>query len=143
MAYELALEELEAARGLMQPEHARDFSIRVSEIVRGYIEVRFATRAAHRTTEEFLHDCVTNRATPLVARRELLGGFLYHCDLAKFARWMLAVPEMEDLHRSACTFVRETGPETPGVAVAGAAASRQAVAAGTADSPSTFQPQAS
>ncbi len=109
LPFELALEELEAARELMQPEHARAFSIRVSEVVRLYIEVRFATRAAHRTTEEFLYDCLAETASRLSAQRELLGEFLHHCDLAKFARWVLSVPEMEAMLQSASNFVRETG----------------------------------
>ena len=109
LPYELALERLEAARGLMQPEHAREFSIAVSEVVRNYVEERFATRAAHRTTEEFLHDCVAQADSPLAGHRPLLGEFLHHCDLAKFARWVLSVPEMEAMLGSASAFVRETG----------------------------------
>jgi hypothetical protein len=109
LPYELALERLEAARGLMQPEHAREFSIAVSEVVRNYVEERFATRAAHRTTEEFLHDCVAQTDSPLAGHRPLLGEFLHHCDLAKFARWVLSVPEMEAMLSSASAFVRETG----------------------------------
>jgi hypothetical protein len=143
LPFELALDELQAARALMQPEHARAFSIRVSEIVRKYIEVRFATRAAHHTTEEFLHDCLTDPASPLATHRELLGDFLYHCDLAKFARWVLAVPEMEAMLASASTFVRNTGPETP-PAVPGTKASASAMSEDKApDNPSTFEPQPS
>jgi hypothetical protein len=112
LAYELALEKLEAARRLMQPEHARAFSIEVSEVVRNYIEERFATRAAHRTTEEFLHDCAAQTGSPLAGHRPLLGDFLNHCDLAKFARWVLSVPEMEAMLASAVTFIRETGQST-------------------------------
>jgi len=109
LPYELALERLKDARRLMQPEHAREFSIAVSEVVRNYVEERFATRAAHRTTEEFLHDCVAQADSPLAGYRPLLGGFLHHCDLAKFARWVLSVPEMEAMLASASAFVRETG----------------------------------
>ena len=41
LLYELTLEELEAARALMEPRKAYQFSIAVSEIVRNYIEQRF------------------------------------------------------------------------------------------------------
>jgi hypothetical protein len=109
LPFELALAQLEAARDLMRPEQAREFSICVSEIVRTYIEMRFATRAAHRTTEEFLHDCLAKSASSLTEHRELLSVFLHHCDLAKFARWVLSVPEMETMLQSASNFVRETG----------------------------------
>ncbi|HEX5220469.1 MAG TPA: hypothetical protein VFZ59_12935 [Verrucomicrobiae bacterium] len=109
LPYELALEKLEAARELMQPATAREFSIAVSVVVRNYIEERFATYAAHRTTDEFLRDCATRSDSPLTAYREPLSGFLTHCDLAKFARWILSGDEMEAMLQSACTFVRETG----------------------------------
>jgi hypothetical protein len=46
----------------------------------------------------------------------LLGDFLRHCDLAKFARWILSNDEMETMLQSAHNFVLDTGktptPET-------------------------------
>jgi hypothetical protein len=109
LPFELALAQLEAARELMRPEHAREFSICVSETVRTYIEVRFAIRAAHRTTEEFLHNCLAESPASLTDHRDLLAAFLHHCDLAKFARWVLSVPEMETMLQSASNFVCQTG----------------------------------
>jgi hypothetical protein len=117
LLYELTLEQLEAARALLEPEKAYPFSIAVSEIVRKYIEQRFQARAAHRTTEEFLHDLLTEQHAALTAHQPLLADFLEHCDLAKFARWHLSVPQMEAMLQSACTFVIETGkPIAPAVA---------------------------
>jgi hypothetical protein len=116
LPYELALAKLEAARALMQPENAREFSITVSEIVRQYIEVRFEVWAARRTTEEFLHDLIDPSDVSLAHHRDLLADFLRHCDLAKFARWILSIEEMEIMLQSAHNFVLETGkaptPET-------------------------------
>jgi hypothetical protein len=109
LLYELTLEQLEAARAFMKPEMAYSFSIAVSEIIRNYIEQRFHARAAHRTTEEFLHDLFTEQHAALTTYQPLLADFLEHCDLAKFARWQLSVPQMEAMHQSACTFVIETG----------------------------------
>jgi len=109
LPYEIALARLAEARSMMQPENAREFSITVSEIVRHYIEVRFGVWAARRTTEEFLHDVVDQSDALLTNHRELLDDFLGHCDLAKFARWILSVPEMETMLQSAHTFVLETG----------------------------------
>jgi hypothetical protein len=141
LPFELALDELESARELMQPEHAREFSIRVSEIVRHYIEVRFATRAAHRTTEEFLHDCMIEHTSPLAAHRESLGDFLHHCDLAKFARWVLSVAEMEAMLQSASAFVRSTGVETaPGNPATGASSTDPSATAATGKT-ATLAPQ--
>jgi hypothetical protein len=109
LPYEIALARLEEARALTQPENAREFSIAVSEIVRQYIEQRFRVWAARRTTEEFLHDLLEPSDVLLTSHRSLLAEFLRHCDLAKFARWILSTEEMESMLESACCFVRETG----------------------------------
>ena len=101
LPYELALEQLDAARKLMQPEQARAFSIAVSEVVRDYIEISFPVRASHRTTNEFLRDLATRSDSPLIAHQPILTDFLHHCDLAKFARWILSVPQMESMLQSA------------------------------------------
>jgi hypothetical protein len=108
-----ALARLAEARGLMDPARAREYGFAVSEAVRLYIEERFAARAAHRTTEEFLRELAGAENTPLAGRRPLLERFLQHCDLAKFARFALSKDEMEALHDSALRFVheaREVGP---------------------------------
>jgi hypothetical protein len=109
LPYEIALDRLKEARALMQPENAREFSITVSEIARNYIEARFQVWAARRTTEEFLHDLIGPSDALLASHQELLADFLHHCDLAKFARWILSLEEMENMLQSARTFVIETG----------------------------------
>jgi hypothetical protein len=101
LPYEIALEKLLAARQFLSPEQARAFSELVSEVVRSFIERTFPVRAAHRTTEEFLSDLVAHTDSPLAGHRGTLGEFLGHCDLAKFARWRLSVPQMEAMLQSA------------------------------------------
>jgi hypothetical protein len=107
--HELALEDLDKLRALMQPENAGAFSLAVSEIVRRFIEHCFPVRAAHRTTGEFLQDLASLPDSPLAAHREQLRDFLGHCDLAKFARWSLTVPQMEAMLTSAGAFVAAIG----------------------------------
>lgn len=109
--YEIALARLEEAKALMKPEQAREYSFAVSEITRDYIEKRFHERAAWRTTEEFLHDLLRRSGIALAAHQPLLEDFLHHCDLAKFGRWELDVPQMESMHESARTFILSTRPE--------------------------------
>jgi hypothetical protein len=109
LPHEVALEKLRAARQFLSPEQARTFSDVVSEVVRSYIEQSFPVRAAHRTTEEFLSDLVTNAESPLAGHRDTLGEFLGHCDLAKFAMWRLSVPQMEAMLQSAREFILATG----------------------------------
>jgi hypothetical protein len=109
--YEIALERLEAARGLMTENQVREYAFTVSEIIRSYIEQRFGERAAHRTTEEFLSDLMQRPNPQLAEHRGLLQDFLNHCDLPKFARWQLSVREMESMHESARAFISDTRPQ--------------------------------
>lgn len=118
LPYEIALDRLEEARRFLSPDHARDFCIAVSEVIRDYIEVRFDIRAAHRTTSEFLHDLIEVTDPRLATHRAALGEFLQHCDLAKFALWRFSVAEMENMHLSARTFVLQSAIDTtPGAHV--------------------------
>jgi hypothetical protein len=112
---EIALARLAAARALIDTQNGREFSIEVSGVVRDYIEQQFAMRAAHRTTDEFLHDLV-EPALPDAAHRALaahrgnLAAFLEICDLAKFGGWNLSAAEMETLCAGAVRFVTESAP---------------------------------
>ena len=122
LPYEVALEKLLAARQFLSPEQARAFSDLVSEVVRSFIEQTFPVRAAHRTTEEFLGDLVAHTDSPLAGHQGTLCEFLGHCDLAKFARWQLSVPQMEAMLQSARDFILAAGQpvkprrlETPGL----------------------------
>jgi len=108
--HEMALDQLNEALKLLKPGNAREFSIAVSSAVRNYIEARFRLGAAHRTTEEFLHQLASDTASPLSPYSDSLNGFLYHCDLAKFARWELNVEEMRSMHASARKLVEDTQP---------------------------------
>ncbi len=113
LPYEIALEKLEATRPLMENKSAEPFSIAVSEIVRLFIEECLPLRAAHRTTDEFLHDLVKLPESPLAAHREVMADFLEHCDLAKFACWSLTKPQMEAMLASARAFVLAIGNSEP------------------------------
>lgn len=105
---EIALQKLDEARGLMNPDHAREYCFAVSEIIRNYLEVQFHFQAPRLTTEEFLRDLVEVRQQMLATHRSLLGDFLQHCDLAKFAGWVYSTPALEDMHRAAVEFVQQT-----------------------------------
>ena len=113
--FEIALQRIEESRSLMQPASVREFSIAISDIVRGYIEDGFDITATHRTTEEFLHDLLDTSNEALAAHRNLLAEFLGRCDEAKFAGAGLSIPIMESLHRSARIFVIESSKPVPPV----------------------------
>jgi hypothetical protein len=109
---EQTLQRLDGTRPLMRPESAREFGIAASELIRDYIEKRFAVVALQRTTEEFLQALLQSPHAALVRHRLLLADFLQQCDFVKFAGNSLAVTDMEPLFQSARRFVLETR-ETP------------------------------
>jgi len=111
LPYEIALQYLEEARQLMDPDQAREYCFAASKIIRRYIEERFHLHAPNLTTEEFLRDLVEVRHTMLESHRALLGEFLQHCDLAKFAGWRYSLPDLEAMHDSARSFVQETASD--------------------------------
>lgn len=113
LPFEVALARLEEIRPLMEPARAREFSIAVSDIVRTYIERRFAVTATHQTTEEFLHDLLESPESALLRHRALLSEFLHQCDLVKFAGLSLTLQNMDSLHLAARAFVLETSKSEP------------------------------
>jgi hypothetical protein len=109
-AFEIAFEQLERAKALMKPELADAFSVAVSDAVRTYIEKRFEVRVTRHTTEEFMARIGSEPAGDLAGYSDLLQDFLGHCDLAKFARCLLTIDQMKEMHRSAWEFVDRTRP---------------------------------
>jgi hypothetical protein len=92
---------LENARKLMTPEHSREYSIAVSDIVRSFIEGVFKLPSTRRTTEEFLAELSAGNIVDLGPYRQTLDRFLHQCDIGKFANQRLNEEELQDLHRAA------------------------------------------
>lgn len=86
-----ALEEL-AASGLAESGEIKLFYIRLSDIVRRYIEGRFGISALDRTTAELLPEIRRNPALSRLAPE--IRNFFEDCDLAKFAKY---IPKPEDI----------------------------------------------
>ncbi len=87
-----------------------EFYVRLSGILRRYIEGRFGLRAPERTTEEFLAELSSfgSRTVFTDSHRKALEDFLVHTDLVKFAA---LTPEKEDIQQSfdlAKNFIEET-----------------------------------
>jgi hypothetical protein len=84
--HEVAFAELEnlLASGLLDKGEAKLFYLRLSNVLRHYIEDRFGLRAPEQTTEEFLAEL--KRGQPFAPKHnESLQVFMEHCDLVKFA----------------------------------------------------------
>ena len=84
--HEWALGELDRLAGsdLLARGEMHGFFVRLSDIVRGFVERRFGIDAPDRTTREFLNEA---RRSPLLGeeRRAVLAAFLREADLVKFA----------------------------------------------------------
>jgi hypothetical protein len=86
-AHELAYARLRAlvAENLVEQGRIKGFYDRISGILRHYIEDRFDLRAPERTTEEFLAE-LQYTGVLSGSDKQVLGEFLTHCDLVKFAK---------------------------------------------------------
>lgn len=89
-------------KGLVQ-----EFYYRISAIVRGYIERRYAVSAPEMTTEEFLTATAGDFRFASGPANEL-QEFMTACDLVKYARQQPAAGEWNDLLRTAAGFVERT-----------------------------------
>ena len=101
------LKELQAER-LVEKGDIKLFHIRVSDVLRRYIENRFGVRAPEQTTEEFLATVGNNGA--LGNSRHLLREFLTHCDLVKFAKHQPTTAECQGTFDTCRRFVLDTAP---------------------------------
>jgi hypothetical protein len=96
----LRVEEVGAGR-------AREFYYELSEIVRAYIEKKFALAAPEMTTEEFLTALARDRAA-LPYDAERLRVFLEACDIVKYAAFKPRREDAEQALGTARAFVSQT-----------------------------------
>lgn len=122
-AHVLALAALDRLQSddLITLQRVEEFYVRVSGILRHYIEWRFGLRAPEQTTEEFL-DAMLVAGGLIAAHRDLLSTFLEHCDLVKFARHQPDDDGMRDVLQRARAFVEQTADPESLVSAAAAGA---------------------
>lgn len=117
-AHVWALAELDALEreALHETGDPHAFFVRLSDIVRRYVELRFDLRAPERTTPEFLEEA---RAHPTLsdAHRTLLAQFLRMADMVKFAGMRPSVADCGSALDMARIFVRQTAPAEAAPAV--------------------------
>ena len=109
--HEWALAQLEALERDALPEAGQlhQFWVRLSDIVRHYVERRFDLRAPERTTPEFLAEA-RSHATLSEGHRKLLAQFLRTADMVKFAGVRPGVAECGSAMDTARLLVRQTVP---------------------------------
>jgi hypothetical protein len=97
-AYEAAKGGLDALMMAPRPSEGEmdGFFVRLSGIIRLYLEDRFGLRSPELTTEEFL-DTLAQSPDLVRSQQQLLRDFLNQADLVKFAH---LVPSPEDVERS-------------------------------------------
>ncbi len=108
-AHQIAYNELESLKSmdLISKGQIKEYYYRLSNIVRHYIENRFKLMAPERTTEEFLTEMtVTGKLAE--DHKKLVGNFLEHCDMVKFAAYGPDSREIENSFNSAKKLVDET-----------------------------------
>ncbi len=110
-----AMREL-MAEDLIAKGQAKLFHLRLSAILRHYLEDRFGLHAPERTTEEFLHDLRRDN-TLGDSHKPLLERFLVHCDMVKFAEYEPSREEIENTINTCAQFIAETKPSDQPVPV--------------------------
>ena len=109
--HEIALTALDAllSEGLLAGGAVELFYLRLSDIVRRYIEDQFSLRAPEQTTEEFL---VAMSSGPHIRRdhQTLLRDFLHRADMVKFAKFVPAAEETGGAVEAARQFIEQSVP---------------------------------
>jgi hypothetical protein len=102
---EIALEELEQIRSQIDRISPYRFSIRVSDIVRGYVTNQYALPVTRQTSVEFLA-ALAKSSSFSEDEKMLLEDFLNRCDLIKFARYDATTSDSRRLLDEAIRFVK-------------------------------------
>ncbi len=110
---ELAFQELDKllAEDLLARGEVKLFHLRISDILRSYIENRFGLKAPERTTEEFLTELTLDiqmQKALFGDHKRLLAEFLNQCDLVKFAKHEPSIEESEKTVIICREFIEET-----------------------------------
>lgn len=82
----------------------------LSDIVRRYMEQRFAIRAEHQTSDEFFLALNSRKGILTEVQQEFLRKFMRSADLVKFAKLSADLSLMEEAASQAENLVRETIP---------------------------------
>jgi hypothetical protein len=114
--HEIALLELDRLwRTELHLRDVKEYYVRLTSIVRQFLERTTGLRAPERTTEEFLNEVHRDmRYRP--ERRERLGRFLESADLVKFAAYQPSEADIRSAWEQACNLVNPTESAEPSTA---------------------------
>ncbi|HEY2801839.1 MAG TPA: DUF4381 family protein [Chthoniobacterales bacterium] len=102
---ERALDQLARIENQIETLPPYQFSIRVSDILRGYVTEQYQLPVTRQTSVEFLNALAAS--SPFSAdEQSLLSDFLNRCDLIKFARYDATTQDSRLLIEEANRFVK-------------------------------------
>ena len=107
-AWERALADLNEAKALQTTAQGRLYMDRVSQILRYYIEQRFAVKTTRKTTREFLFSLRNTSSIELNHYRAELQHCLEQADMAKFAHLVSDEQNLLAMEQAVTTFVQST-----------------------------------
>lgn len=112
--WEKALQDLAEAKRQLSPERALFYMDRVSQILRRYIESRFAIKSTRQTTGEFLKGLADiGGNSPLQMHKTELQLCLEQADMAKFAHHTQDIHSLEKIGEAVVIFIKKTEPAEP------------------------------
>jgi hypothetical protein len=103
----LALRDLEAVERESAALDANRFALRVSAVMRVYLDGRFGLRAPTLSTEDFLAEAAESPRLDDMDR-SVLEAFLFQCDRVKFAQADLQEAERRALCQETRGFVQQS-----------------------------------
>jgi len=101
----IAMRELEQLRGQIATLDPYSFSVKVSDVLRTFVEAQYGLRATHQTSPEFLASLSGSKEFS-EKDKDLLTQFLERCDLIKFAHIEASSTDSAILHERAVAFVQ-------------------------------------
>jgi len=107
-AHEVAMEELQALfnSDLLDKGRVKEFFIRLSDIMRSYLEGRYFVRALEETTAEIMRDVRKHISDE--EQTDMLRRILTLSDLVKFAKYRPAADEIAAVKEQSVAFVEDT-----------------------------------
>ncbi|BHH85665.1 hypothetical protein [Desulforhopalus sp. 52FAK] len=110
LPWERALTDLTEARSLFGMGQGRAYMDRVSQILRCYVEDRFAIKSTRQTTREFLRSLKNTNDSEISNYKMELQNCLEQADMAKFAHKVQDEQNLNIMETAVATFVHATSP---------------------------------
>ena len=113
LPWDSALDQLMEARQLILDGKSLLYMERVAQILRSYIEARFAIRSTRQTTDEFFTALKASETPDLMHYQVELRHCLEQADMAKFAHLIRDRDHLEQMAGAVQAFINRTRPATP------------------------------